>query len=163
MSTTTHFRYHVEVINGREIEKPLPKELHAKLMERIMRLMIASGMLEGFNILPELNVAIGNGDYLIPDITLAREDAEYLDGDLLAQDTLLCIEILSPGQVIWDLFAKAERLRQAGAKCIWVIWGEKHRLYKYEREEPQSVVRLLLPGTGFILNATDLFKDMPIA
>jgi len=90
--------YHVELIDGREIEKPLPKRFHARVQQRIqmeLQKQIGNHLLE---VLPALNVRCGE-DWLVPDIVVASQNAHY-DADDLIEGAYLAIEILSPGQTI---------------------------------------------------------------
>src|SRR3982751_3169705 len=100
--------YHVELIDGREIEKPLTKRFHARVQQRIqmeLQKQIGNHLLE---VLPALNVRCGE-DRLVPDIVVASQNA-YYDADDLIEGAFLAIEILSPGQTIGFLFDKADRM-----------------------------------------------------
>ena len=78
-----------------------------------------------YRVLSELNVLCGD-DRLVPDITVARRNAKYRDGDL-ADPASLCIEIFSPGQTFSTLLDRAERLVKAGTPVCWLIWPERRQ------------------------------------
>lgn len=121
--------YHVELIDGREIEKPLPKKLHARIQQRIqMELAKQIGSYPA-EVLPALNVRCGE-DRLIPDIVVASESARYQDGDL-AEGAYLAVEIMSPGQTIGFLFDKADRLVRTGTKWCWIVWPARRQAWIY--------------------------------
>ena len=129
MATHTAFRYYTEIIDGVERELPTPKKLHIRIQNLILRLFFAAqdSYLE-FDVMPALDVLLDRGrDYLVPDITVVRRNATYDNGMLHAKDALLCIEILSPGQTVDELYGKCELLFEAGCPVCWVIWGERRR------------------------------------
>ncbi len=124
--------YHVELIDGREIEKPLPKKLHT-FIQVFLIMRLGAIVYSGFRIASELNVLCG-ADRLAPDVMIVRRGAKYDDGDL--QDPpALAVEILSPGQTIGALFDKAARLIGAGAPSCWVIWPERRKVWIYSGDD----------------------------
>lgn len=132
MSTVqTQPAYHLERIDGQEIQKPLPKKLHA-LIERYLVIVLAHHLPKRYVAAPELNVLCGE-DRLVPDVTVTERTARYDDGDL-ADPPLVAIEILSPGQTVGQLFDKADRLVRAGAPVCWVIWPERRQAWMYSSD-----------------------------
>lgn len=132
MSTVlAHAAYHLELIDGREIEKPLPKILHAIIQSYLIR-VLGSSFPATLRVLSELNVLCGRDhqDRLVPDVTVAVRTAAYHDGDLF-DPAVLCVEILSPGQALSSLFDKAERLLAAGTPVCWIIWPESRQAWIY--------------------------------
>jgi Uma2 family endonuclease len=83
--------------------------------------------------MPELNVLCGP-DRVVPDVTVAFRNARYQDGDL-ADPALLCVEILSPGQTVGDLFDKADRILKAGTPLCWIIWPERRKAWMYSLKD----------------------------
>ena len=157
--TTTTFRYHTERIDGEEREKPVPKKLHARIQQRLSELLPEGVKSSGAEILPELNVLCGP-DRLVPDLTVAPRDAEYVDGDLPAANALLCIEIMSPGQTLSDLFDKCERLLSGGVPSCWVIWGEKRRVWLYTEDNPRETEMLTAAGLSGIITTEQIFQGV---
>jgi hypothetical protein len=84
-SVLTQAPYHTERIDGQEIEKPLPKKLHAIIQSYIMIAAAALLSRASYRVLAELNVLCGHDhqDRLVPDITIALRSATYLAGDLV--------------------------------------------------------------------------------
>ena len=121
--------YHVELIDGRKVEKPLPKRLHARIQQRIQMELAKQIGSQPLEVLPALNVRCGE-DRLVPDIVVASGNARYEDGDL-AEGAYLAIEILSPGQTIGFLFDKADRMVRTGTKCCWIIWPARKQAWIY--------------------------------
>ena len=127
--------YHVELIDGREIEKPLPKKLHffiqrylVLVLTRLLPPQLAAG--SELNVLTGGRTMDGRGEYVVPDVVVVDLDARYEDGDL-AEPPILAVEILSPGQTIGDMFMRAERLLKLGTPRVWVIWPEKRKAWEY--------------------------------
>ncbi len=144
MSTVlAHTPYHSELIDGREIEKPLPKKLHAIIQSYLIH-ALGSSLPEALRVLNELNVLCGRNheDRLVPDVTVAARNAAYRDGDLL-DPAILCVEILSPGQALSSLFDRAERLIAAGTPVCWIIWPERRQAWIYRQDAMHEAVERL--------------------
>ncbi len=142
----------VELIDGREVEKPLPKRLHI-IIQSYLIVALSRLLSDRFMTLPECNVLTGGKtpegrrEYVVPDIVTIPVSAAFDEGDL-AEPPLLGAEILSPGQTITELFAWADRLVKLGTDTVWVIWPEKRRAWEVGREqfdEAHSKLTLRLP------------------
>jgi Uma2 family endonuclease len=120
--------YHTELIDGREVEKPLPKNLHA-FIQTFLAAVFSARLPRRYRAATELNVLCGP-DRLVPDITVMERSARYESGDL-ADPPALAVEIMSPGQTLSDLLNKCERLHKAGTPECWVIWPEKRQAWTY--------------------------------
>ena len=137
MSVVTTFPYHSELIDGQEIEKPLPKTLHAIVQMRlIVELSKWAGELR-LVVLPEQNVLCGM-DRLVPDVVIADKKGPFENGDIRAEHVRVAVEIMSPGQTFADLIAKCERLRRSGVPLCWMIWPSKRKAWVYD-EWPHEV------------------------
>ena len=128
------YRYHIELINGAEVEKPMPKKLHTWIQVYLIGALLRL-MPEPFEPLSELDLLTGSQtkdgrrEWICPDIQVAAKTAKYEEG-MLAEPPVLGVEILSPGQTITELFARGDRLVKAGAQNVWVIWPEKRRAWQ---------------------------------
>jgi Uma2 family endonuclease len=120
--------YHRELIDGREIEKHLPKKLHARVQAYLVR-VLGVKLPKLYEALPELNVLCGE-DRLVPDVTVMERSARYEDGDL-ADPPLLAVEIMSPGQTLSQLLDRCERLQKGGTPQCWIIWPERRQAWMY--------------------------------
>ena len=131
--------YHLEVIDGREVEKPALKKLHI-LIQTYLIIALNRMLPPRYRALPELNVLTGGTsptgrrEYIVPDIQVVERAARYEDGDL-AEPPIWGMEILSPGQTIGDLFVRSERLLKLGAPLTWVIWPERRKAWMYSPTE----------------------------
>ena len=148
--------YHVELIDGREVPKPLPKKLHV-LIERYLIVELSLKLPANYLALPELNLLTGGKtvdgrrEYVVPDVVVVGRSARYEEGDL-AEPPLWAVEILSPGQTIGDLFIRAERLLKLGCPMVWVIWPEKRKAWEYTQANLEELGGKL---TGQLPNGTD--------
>ena len=165
MSTVLTTAYHTELIDGREVEKPLPKEIHA-IIQAYLQLTLSSILSRGkFRVLPELNVLCGKNheDRLVPDVTVVPRDAEYRDGDLF-DAAILCIEILSPGQTLSNLLDKAERLLKGGTPVCWLIWPERRQAWSYRpdelREATESLSVTFAESERVEVNLRDMWAEL---
>ena len=131
MSTSTTFRYHTEHIHGAEIEKPLPKKLHAMVQRFLLlwftKLLQDPNLSDLYDCLAELNV-ICSAERIVPDVTLFKRKAHFIDGDL-AEPPLLAVEISSPGQSFSSLLEKCEILANQGTPTCWIILPEKRQAW----------------------------------
>ena len=170
-SVLTQATYHVELIDGSEVEKPLPKELHA-FIQMYLILALSRQMPPHYYPLPDLNVLTGGTmpdgrrEYVVPDIVVAqRSGVSFLDGNLV-ETPALAVEILSPGQTIVDLFVRAERLLKLGCSIVWVIWPEKHRAWEYSKDDLREcsahLAALLQTGTSVNINLPDMWAEMEL-
>ncbi len=135
-SVITQQSYHLELIDGREIEKPFPKKLHA-FVQTYLLVILSRDLPRKYRPASELNVVCGK-DRLVPDVTVMDRDAYYVDGDL-ADPPTFAVEILSPGQTVGQLFDRADRLVRAGAPVCWIIWPERRKAWLYSAEDVVEV------------------------
>jgi Uma2 family endonuclease len=163
MSTATQFRYHTETINGVEIQKPLPKRLHAIIQKRILYLLEEQLAGKGYDVLPELDILCGR-DRRCPDLTVYRSDAAFTNA-MLTDPPFLAVEIMSPGQTIGNLFDRCRVYLQHGAEWCWVIWPGRRQSWIYtgdtlaERVEGES----LIAGLELQIKLDELFRNLPEA
>jgi Uma2 family endonuclease len=142
--------YHVELIDGREVQKPLPKKYHFLIESYLIR-VLANSLPKHYRVGPELNVLCGL-DRLVPDDVVVGRDARYENGDL-ADPAILCVEIISPGQTLAELFNKADRFLKAGTPLCWIIWPERRKAWMYsadDLEEAKAQLGAVLPDGGVL-------------
>ncbi len=132
--------YHTELIDGHEIQKPLPKNLHA-FAESYLIGFFHQILPKKYRVMSELNV-LCDPDRLVPDTTVAFRNARYQNGDL-ADPAVLCVEILSPGKTVGDLFDKADRILKAGTPLCWIIWPERRKAWMYSLKDLSEATEIL--------------------
>ena len=110
--------YHVEVIDGHPIQKPLPKRLHQIIQQRIYDLL-RTICPDTFEVYQELNY-ICSGQLYIPDVLVVSGTARYENDDLVEAPALI-VEVLSPGQTVGKLYDKAVDYLLDGVKDVWIV------------------------------------------
>lgn len=154
--------YHVELINGREVPKPLPKRLHWLVQARLFRELLKWEAALNLEVGTEVDVFAGrsSSERLIPDVAAVSTESAYKDG-ILVSGALLAVEIMSPGQTIGQLFDKCELLHAGGTKYCWVIWPEKRTAWEYPAGGlPLPAPDVLRAGT-IEVQLADLFANLP--
>ncbi|MDQ2773452.1 MAG: Uma2 family endonuclease [Acidobacteriota bacterium] len=125
--------YHLELIDGREIQKRVPRNLHAFIQPFLIQWFgreLAAAAGSKHRVVSELNV-LCREDRLVPDVTVVLRTAAYKRGDL-ADPAALAVEIMSPGQVLSDLMDRCERLLASGTSVCWLIWPERRKAWEYK-------------------------------
>ncbi len=142
--------YHVERIDGHEVQKPLPKKKHF-LIQSYLVWKLRNDLPTRYRVGSELNVLCGP-DRLVPDVIVVERSARYQDDDL-ADPAILCVEIISPGQTLADPFDKAGHFLKAGTPLCWIIWPERRKAWMYsvtDLEEAGTHLRASLPEGGML-------------
>lgn len=153
------WRYHTELIDGIEREKPRPKWLHALLQRRILLALIEWEKQLGGYAVNEIDVRCG-ADRLTPDVAFTV-DAKRNNG-VVIEGTLLAVEIISPGQTVGELFDKCERLDKGGVPYCWVIHPQKRMAWEYHASDGifHEATEVLKAGDIRVFTEP-LFRDLP--
>jgi Uma2 family endonuclease len=149
--------YHLEQIDGREVQKPLPKKLHAFVQSYLIRILSVNTQ-PNVRVLSELNVLCGE-DRVIPDVTVVRRNARYIDGDL-ADPAILAVEILSPCQPLSILIDKAERLIKAGTPMCWIIWPERRQAWMFSVDALREAGETLTADNAIEVSLAEMWADL---
>ncbi len=152
--------YHTELIDGHEIEKPLPKNLHA-FIQTFLAAAFSTRLPRRYRAATELNVLCGP-DRVVPDITVMERSARYENGDLADPPTLV-VEIMSPGQTLSDLLDRCERLQKAGTPQCWLIWPEKRQAWTYAPgsfHEATEILTVSLDQTVIEISLTEMWSEL---
>lgn len=140
----------IELVDGALLVSPLPRSRHQRLS---LRLAIAfeAARPDGLAVFENVNVRLGPGRVLGPDVVVVSEDP----GDVVAIDAsqvLLVVEIVSPGSVAADRAIKPQLYAAAGIACYVRVeqlgpTAIVHRLVRgrYEAGRASSVLRLTEP------------------
>ena len=161
-------QYHVELIDGREVEKPVPKKLHA-ICQTFLLEELNRAFRRQHRAMSELNVLTGGltpegrREYTVPDVTVVSPGMLYEEGDL-AEPPRWAVEILAPGQSIADLFARAERLMKLRCPLVWVIWPERRKAWEYRPgdlvEKYDALLGKLPDGAEVRVSLEEMWEDM---
>lgn len=159
--TITEPLYHTELIDGREIPKPLPKKLHA-IIQGYLTALFMTLLSKQFQTLPALNIWCGP-DRLVPDLVIADRHARYENGDLI-DPAAFAVDILSRGQTLGELLGKADRIVRAGTPVCWVIWPERRKAWMLSLDdliEAKDVLESRLPDGSLIqVQTADMWAEL---
>ncbi len=160
MSTApTACDYQVELIDGQEIQKPLPKTLHGIVQARlIVELSRWTGQLN-LIVSSEQDVLCGP-DRLIPDVTVASANGPFENGSMKSENLDLAVEIMSPGQTFLDMLGKCERLVLTGTRMCWIIWPKRRKAWVYQHGQAPLEVTQQFIFRDQIISLSTLFDGL---
>ena len=123
----TNYKPNCEYIDGVLRPKPMGTLKHGRIQASFIRLIVGGN----FEIDPEVTVRIREGKYLIPDLIVQRKDA--VQDPYPTAPVHVCIEILSPGDRVSELFAKCEEYHAWGVEMAWIVDPESRRAWEYPK------------------------------
>lgn len=106
----------IELIDGSLVVSPAPRRRHQQLMQRLA-VLLDSRSPDGMDVAVELNVRVGPGKILIPDVVATSEP-----GDVLVHDPdqiLMIAEVISPANADQDWITKNHLYARAG--LVWYL------------------------------------------
>ena len=130
---------------GEAIQKSMPTSLHSFLQFAITNLLRQRGWKAG----PEIRLKVSKVANPVPDVvaSMSRLENPYPTGGVD-----LCVEILSPGDKIREVFRKGAPYIDWGISNVWIIDPGKRKAYSMssERPEPFRIAPLgnLTAGSG---------------
>ncbi len=137
----------LEYIDGMVVQKVSPKTTHSVLQLHLGSYLLAFGRRMKLGLpYPELRCTFG-GRSIVPDIAFfargriprdkrgKRVDDVFLPPDLM-------IEIISPGQTVKALSARASWCVDHGVHLCWVIQPRKDRVHVFRPGQPPEVLEL---------------------
>jgi len=159
------FNERYELIEGRLVEKPMPKYEHGYISRLLLRAYDRFDMEEKIGVmLAEVSVRVRDNYTPTPDLSFWTTERKPARKISIAPTPNLAIEIQSEGQAVKDLYAKASEYLRAGVELVWVIEPAKTlvTVFRQGQDNPtivQSDGELdgyeLIPG--FKLKVADLF------
>lgn len=107
---------------------------------------------------PEATVQIRPGKYFVPDVVVQRRD--NIQSPYPTEPVHLCIEILSPGDRIGEIFSKCEDYHVWGVGATWVVDPEAQRDWEYRKDQLPTEVPASgsLTAEGISISLADLFS-----
>ncbi len=152
--------YHVEVIDGLPIQKPLPKRLHQIIQQRIYDLLRAICP-DSFEVYQELNY-VCSGQLYIPDVLVVSATAKYENDDLVEAPALI-VEVLSPGQTVGKLYDKAIDYLLDGVKNVWIVVPKRAGYVCRLNGDlvSEQLLRADVDGVPVEMRLDALFADLP--
>src|SRR5205085_1852424 len=111
-----------ELINGKLIEKPMPKVEHGLIVRTIMFALRDFDRTEKLGIMiPEVSVTIRDDYTPAPDLSFWMAERKPDRKVVIASRPDLAIEVQSPDQRLTELRDKAIEYLKAGVKLVWII------------------------------------------
>lgn len=160
------FNERYELIEGRLVEKPMPKFEHSDIADFIRISYYKFDPDEKIGVMrPETSVRIRDDYASVPDLSFWLADRRPTRRTPTAPRPDLAIEIQSPDQSLKMLFDKARDYITAGAQLAWVIQPNKKTVHIFRpgQNKPEKVGRDgMLSGEevipGFSLAVSNLFE-----
>jgi Uma2 family endonuclease len=143
-----------EILEGSLLVSPLPRNRHGRVIGRIFKLLESharDGVYVGaFG--TGVNIR-GGTTYFVPDVMVMRE--EGTDNDQLgvdSSDTLLVVEVLSPGNARNDLVLKRREYASEQIPSYWIVDPDKQTLtvLEYAGGEHYREIGTFVPGERYI-------------
>jgi Uma2 family endonuclease len=118
----------------------MPTRKHGLIQARLAHLITRA--FQDFEAASKVTVQIRTGRYLVPDLVVQRCDR--IQDPYPSEPVHLCIEILSPGDRMSEIFAKCEEYHAWGVETAWVVDPEAQRAWEYRSGRRPAEV----PGSG---------------
>ena len=136
----TNYEPSCEYIDGVLRQKPMPTRKHGLIQRRLGQLIDVGS--PNFESSTEVTVRLRPGKYLVPDLIVQRRDNIQ---DPYPQSAVhLCVEILSPSDLMSEIMSKAENYHAWGVEMVWLIDPDERRAWEYGKGR-----RLIeVPATG---------------
>jgi Uma2 family endonuclease len=144
-----------EYVDGVLYPKAMPTKLHALIQKMLMTLLGKQGV----EALSEVTVRLSPTKYLIPDVIAAP----VIQSPYPTDPVLLCVEILSPEDLVGAMLAKCEQYHAWGVPFCWIVDPEKQTAWQYHSGgEPERVDRRGTLTAGELkVRLEELFSELP--
>jgi Uma2 family endonuclease len=147
-----------DYVDGELLERNMGEADHAGLQGIIFALLYNQRREHGIHVFPELRVQVAATRYRIPDITVTTRK---VNGRILREPPLLCIEILSPEDRFSRMEVKIDDYLAFGVEHIWVIDPLKKKAWAYTREgKRESTEMLITSDPRLTLSLRDVFEAL---
>ncbi len=150
-------------ISAYELErgKPMPSFEYSAL-EANLAFILMTLFRDRFNIHSELSLDL-SGEYLTPDISiLPKQPIDYSKKTIkYTKAPIAVIEILSPTQILADLFVKMHRYIDLGVNSVWIIEPMSKTVWVFNSKKEQTTFTKGLISdseTGIALEMNDIFQ-----
>jgi Uma2 family endonuclease len=154
----------LEYVEGMVVQKVSPKTRHSVLQAELLVVLRSHGRSRKLGRpYPELRCTFG-GRSLVPDLSFFAHGRIPKDTSGMPVDDVflapeLAIEIISPGQTIKNLSARAQRCVINGVVACWVIQPTRRQVHVFRRGQPPETLELgdtleepdVLPGSALAL------------
>lgn len=130
----------IELVDGSLLVSPRPSLRHQRIATKLITAFDAPAEAAGLLVLPEVNLRLGSGRIVEPDILVA--DSDLTGGIVEAVEAELVCEIVSPGNAGTDRLLKPQlyaaagiawylRVEQSDPVELWLyrLHGERYELF----------------------------------
>ena len=113
-----------ECIDGQLMERPVPNIRHSRIQRNLTLLLCPLASSLELDSGPELSVdrTAGRSDWMTPDFVVSMPGGYRANANGHAlPPVFLVVEVLSPGQSLFNMRQKADRYLAWGAQVVWLI------------------------------------------
>jgi Uma2 family endonuclease len=137
-----------EMVDGQLQERPIPNTDHSGFSGACHILLRPPVKRIGHVVHQEwtLSRAEGSGQWMTPDVLVARQDASLASNGHVLPPCLLAIEVLSPSQTFPEMGAKALRYFEWGVQNVWVIDPETKSAMTMKCDAPHEGRMVFVEG-----------------
>jgi len=114
------FEYDAEYVEGRIVQRPMPKKPHSKVQVYLVRVLYDAAHPLGYEVWTEQRVRTQESPprFRVPDLCVTKGEPPE---DVFIEPPFLCIEILSPDDTAVDVRAKVHEYLAFGVVYVWVV------------------------------------------
>jgi len=150
-----------EFIDGQYVERVIGTETHSELQLRRTNQLRPLAKARGAKALQEWTIARGE-EWLIPDVLVTFPNRAETDSrGYLISPPFLCVEIISLGQSLAELFRKCYRYNEWGVPHCWIIDSQVRACFEYHGGKDFTLADAdgLLTAGDIRLSVTDIFAE----
>ena len=123
---------HYEYWFGEAIQKSMPTSLHG-LVQLVLGMLLLQG---GWEAASEVRLKVSDVAQPVPDLMASATCLQFPYPD---KPFDLCIEILSPSDVLRDVFGQAAYYLDRKIGSVWIVDPERRRCYAISIEDPRPI------------------------
>ena len=122
---TTNYRPDCDYIDGEVLERNVGERGHGRLQMVIGAWLLSRETRWRITAMTEVRLKVGTRRYRIPDVSVLSAGAPY--EKVVIPPPLLCIEILSPGDSLNQIWERTQDYLAMGVPACWIIDPEARR------------------------------------
>ncbi|MBL8295762.1 MAG: Uma2 family endonuclease [Bryobacterales bacterium] len=151
----TSYEWEPEYEDGHILDRPLPSEDHAIVVDCVADAFRHSGA--NLFVLPQLRIRVGAGVVRIPDLSIYADERPKSGN---TKPPLAVVEVVSPDDRYPILLNRLADLSGFGITYLWLISPEQRLVQRYDRRSLVNVDALEIPERGLIIPAERIFADL---
>jgi Uma2 family endonuclease len=135
-----HYQGQCEFVDGELRPKPMGTGPHARVQARLVNALRRFEQAGHGEALPEMSLHLPNGDVVIPDVVFSAKNQTFNAHGIFDTPPVLCIEIISPSQLLAELQDKCRLYLRWGVSSCWVIDPVKRTAWRIEQDEVSNQI-----------------------